>query len=88
MTDSRYPYTYSCDYIRILGPVNSEGVVLSRADASAIRKGIAQALGIPDIELANALANAQLKNEDSPEILQEQTQRLVRALGFNTETTK
>jgi hypothetical protein len=45
MTDSRYPYTHSCDFIRGLGPVGSGGVVLSRSDASQIRQGIAGALG-------------------------------------------
>jgi hypothetical protein len=58
MTDSRYPYTYACDMIRRLGPVASDGVVLSRADASKIREGIAKALGMDDRALACKLADA------------------------------
>ena len=61
MTDSRYPYTYACDYIRALGPVSSSGVVLSRSNASQIRSGIAEVLGIDDEELAKKLADAQLQ---------------------------
>lgn len=80
IVDSRYPYTYACDYIRALGPVSSEGVILSRSDASAIRHGIATALGIADEELAIKLADAQLKNEQSDEYLQEQVGRIVKAV--------
>ena len=82
MTDSRYPYTYACDFIRNLGPFDSTGVVLTRSEASQIMSGIAKALSIDDEELANKLADAQLKNEDDPEILKMQAQRLLAALGY------
>ncbi|GAB2471824.1 hypothetical protein GCM10027082_24140 [Comamonas humi] len=45
---SRHPYTHAADFIRALGPVNREGVVLSRSDAAQIRQGIAKALGTDD----------------------------------------
>ena len=84
MTDSdpRYPYTYACDYIRAFGPVNSEGVVLSRADASQISEGVAQALGMDTEELACKLADAQLVRDADPVIQEQQTHRLMRALGY------
>jgi len=66
MTDSRHPYTHSCDFIRSLGPVRTgEGVCLSRSDASAIREGIAKAIGWSDENLAIALSLAeQSKTEE------------------------
>lgn len=85
MADSRYPYTYACDFIRAAGPVSSEGVVLSRSDASQIRQSIADALGMDDNELACKLADAQLVNEENPEVLKRQTARLMAALGYNTK---
>lgn len=53
---SRHPFTHSCDLIRHYGPVGPQGVVLSRADASQIRQGIALALGMTDEELAIKLS--------------------------------
>jgi len=81
MIDSRYPYTYACDFIRTYGPVSKEGVVLSRSDASKIREAISNALGIPDEKLAIKLAAAQLANEEDSEHLERQMQRLMRALS-------
>jgi hypothetical protein len=80
--DTRYPYTYSCDYIRRFGPVGSGGVVLSRGDASQIRKGIAKALNMDDHELACKLADAQLEHESDDEALQKDASRVLAALGF------
>jgi uncharacterized protein YidB (DUF937 family) len=85
MADSRYPYTYACDFIRAAGPVGSEGVVLSRSDASQIMQHIADALGMDNHELACKLADAQLVNEENPEELKRQTTRLMAALGCNTK---
>ena len=56
---SRHPYTHAADFIRALGPVNSEGVVLSRSDASQIRQGIAKVIGMSDEELAIKLSEAE-----------------------------
>ena len=61
MTDSRFPYTYSCDFIRALSGYNSKGTKLSRSDASQIRQGIAKAIGMNDEELAILLATAESK---------------------------
>jgi hypothetical protein len=59
--DHRYPYTYSCDLIREYAGHDKTGCTkLSRSDASAIRSGIATALGIDDEDLARALANYSL----------------------------
>lgn len=86
VADSRYPYTYACDFIRAAGPVGSEGVVLSRFDASQIREAIAKALGMDDQELAGRLADAQLANESDPAEMQRQTNRLMAALGYLDHT--
>lgn len=84
MTDSRYPYTYACDFIRSAGPVGSSGVVLSRSDASQIRQHIANALGMDDHELACKLANTELARESDPQELSRRTSRLMAALGTPT----
>lgn len=62
--DTRYPYTYACDYIRMFGGYSSAGVALSRSDASQIRTAIAKAIGMGDEELANKLADHYLANQD------------------------
>ena len=62
--DTRYPYTYACDYVRSLAGNGEHGTKLSRADASRIRCGIAKALGIDDAELAMKLADYYRANED------------------------
>ena len=80
MTDSRYPYTYAADFIRTCGPVSSEGVVLSRSDASQIIRAIAEAIGIDDEQLAVKLADQQLANEGDVEALKRQTERLLQAM--------
>lgn len=80
MIDSRYPYTYACDFIRTYGPISKEGVVLSRSNASQIRQAIAKAIGIPDRELAKKLADAQLANNEDDEFLNRQTERLLQAM--------
>ena len=51
-TDSRYPYTYACDHIRsIVGPQ------CSRAQASQVRKLLADLAGIDDEEMARRIAD-------------------------------
>lgn len=75
---SRHPYTYSADFVRSLGPVSSNGVVLSRADASQIVQGIAKALGMTHEELAEKLSIAeQNKSEDD---IREQGAMLIRSI--------
>lgn len=62
--DSRYPYTYACDYIRQFGGYDKGGVRLSRSDASQIRTAIAKAIGMDDEELAKKLADYAQANEE------------------------
>jgi hypothetical protein len=83
MTDTRYPYTYACDFIRMAGPVNSSGVVLSRSDASQICHVIAAALDMDNHELACKLADAELANESNPEEMKKQADRVLNALKLN-----
>jgi hypothetical protein len=84
MVDSRYPYTYACDFIRMAGPVGPEGVVLSRSDANQIRQKIADVLGMDDRKLACKLADAELAREADPQALNHQTSRLMAALAEPT----
>lgn len=63
MTDTRYPYTYACDFMRVFGGADKGGVKLSRADASKMREQIAKAIGMPDEELAKKLADYYQANE-------------------------
>ncbi len=65
MNDSRYPYTYACDYIRSLAGYGEHGTKLSRSDASQIRGGIAKALNMDDATLAAKLADCLLANEEA-----------------------
>lgn len=62
--DSRYPYTYACDYIQSFGGCDSGGVRVSRADASRIRQAVANAIGLPDDLLAIKLADYYLANKE------------------------
>lgn len=63
MSDTRYPYTYACDYVRSLAGFGEGGAKISRSDASTIREGIALALGIDDAEIARKLADYYKRNE-------------------------
>ena len=82
MTDTRYPYTYACDYIRAFGPVSRKGVVLSRSDASQIMKAITKALDMDKRDLACQLADAQLVRQEDPAAVEAETKRLMTALGI------
>jgi hypothetical protein len=82
MTDSRYPYTYACDYIRRFSPIRpGEGVVLGRSDASRIRQGIAVAIGMPDEKLAALLADRFLLDEQDEELASDRAEALIAAMG-------
>jgi len=63
--DTRYPYTYAADFVRGLAGYGEGGTKLSRADASQVRQGIAEALGMDDAELARKLADHYKANEDT-----------------------
>lgn len=76
--DSRYPYTYACDYIRGLGDCDSSGVRISRSEASQIREGIAKAIGMDDADLARKLADYAQENEH--ELAEKAMQKLAAAL--------
>ena len=60
--DTRYPYTYACDYLR-----EASDVQISRANASRIRMLIAEAAGIPDDLLAGKLADKYLEKRAAEE---------------------
>lgn len=63
--DSRYPYTYSADFIRSLVGYKDGSTILNRVRASTLRQGIADALGMDDEELAIRLADRErAKTED------------------------
>ena len=75
---SRHPYTHAADFIRALGPVTKEGVMLSRSDASQIRQGIAKAIGMNDEELAIKLSIAEQAKTDAN--YRDEAQRIVNAM--------
>lgn len=77
---SRHPYTHAADFIRALGPINAQGVVLSRSDASQIRQGIAKAIGMSDEELAEKLSLAEQAKTDEEQ--DAQVARAMAALGL------
>ena len=62
-TDSRYPYTYSADFIRQIAGMyfNDDGMPLgtklSRSDASQIASTIADALGIDHKTMSEKIAD-------------------------------
>lgn len=62
--DTRYPYTYACDLIRMLVGYNNKGTKLSRSDASSIRSFFSDILELNDYEVASKLANYYLENEE------------------------
>jgi len=82
--DSRYPYTYACDYLRGFGGYGDGGVKMSRCDASLIRDAVAKAIGMSDKELAEKLADYYLANED--EINEKSTKCLIASLNVHTST--
>ena len=81
-SDSRYPYTYACDYLRQFGGVDAGGVRLSRSDASQIRQAIAKAIGMDDEELAKKLADYAQAND--AELSEAHMRNLTIALGLGS----
>lgn len=79
-TNTRYPYTYSCDYIRSFGGYDGQGVKLGRGAASQIRAAIAEAIGMDDEELAKKLADYYLEHEE--EISERAVNELHRVWGI------
>jgi elongation factor P hydroxylase len=79
-TDSRYPYTHACDYLRQFGGVDRDGVRLSRSDASKIRQAVAKAIGMDDEELAKKLADYAQAND--AELSEAHMRNLTAALGL------
>ena len=82
--DTRYPYTYACDYIRGLAGYNSNGANLSRGDASHIIGKVSEIAGVSKETLAERLADVELSKteEDS----RQQALEGLRALGLHGET--
>lgn len=77
---SRHPYTHAADFIRALGPIGPSGVVLSRGDASGIRRGIAEVIGMDDHELAVKLSEAQQAKTETDH--QKEHERFMRELAW------
>jgi hypothetical protein len=73
--DSRYPYTYACDFVRMKAGYGPEGLKMSRSEASIVRQEIAKAINMEDAKLAEALADHYLTNQQS--IDEESTRRLL-----------
>ena len=76
--DTRYPYTYACDFIRSLAGYGPGGTKLSRADASKIRSSFSSILKLPDEEVAKKLADYYLAHKE--EIAEEDAKALVAIL--------
>lgn len=56
--DSRYPYTYSADHIRMMTGYNEQGSTkLSRSDAAHIKAEIAKIIGMDERKLAELIAD-------------------------------
>ncbi|MFW0750142.1 hypothetical protein [Pseudomonas aeruginosa] len=79
--DSRYPYTYSCDFIRNLAGYGEGGAKLSRSDASLIRTNIAEIIGMKDEDLAKKIADYYLENQEA--ISEQAAQELAAAISPN-----
>lgn len=62
--DTRYPYTYAADCIRMVAGYNRDGAKISRCDAGVIRSLIATVTGIDDETLAKMIADYYLKNKE------------------------
>ena len=64
MSDSRYPFTYACDYIRMLvGDDYGKGLI-SRSAAAQMMQIISDALGQTDGHFAIACAVADMAMKD------------------------
>jgi len=61
VNDSRYPFTYSADYIRSLAGYEK----LSRSDASFIVGQIAEIMGIDATELKKKLADRYIEEQNT-----------------------
>ncbi len=61
--DSRYPYTYACDFIRTVSPWDDNGCILDRSDASNIIELMSLALDMNNETLAEELADTFLSYE-------------------------
>jgi hypothetical protein len=61
VTDLRYPYTYSADYIRRI----ADNPNLSRSDAAYIVKHIAEIIGMDEIELKTKIADRYIKEANA-----------------------
>ena len=62
MNDKRYPYTHAADALREVAADGAILSVISRSQSSAIRKYIAEVIGMDDAELARRIADRWLKD--------------------------
>ncbi len=62
-TDTRYPYTYAADFLRMkVGDDYGKGLI-SRAAASQMISVTAKALGVESVEISKKLADAYIDEE-------------------------
>ena len=59
LADPRYPFTYTCDYLREM-----VGVKISRADASTLIRYFASATKYEELELAEIIADEALEKPE------------------------
>lgn len=81
MTDTRYPYTYACDFVRGLAGYGPEGTKISRSDASQILHEIAPIIGMTHEELAGKLADHYKAYEDEISNRQVKAFRIAMGIG-------
>ena len=71
--NTRYPSTYSYDFIREYGPHDGISPLLSRSDASQLVDVIAKAMGVGKVLVCERLADVYLASDD--EIIERSTKR-------------
>jgi hypothetical protein len=63
-TDSRYPYTYAADYLRINIAGHGDKLI-SRAEAAAAQRLIAEAIGVNKVLISESLADKFIEQENA-----------------------
>ena len=88
-TDSRYPYTYACDFLRSAAPWDEHGCTMSRSDASQVRQLMSLALGMDDKEVAERLADTFINYEPMIHVFENDKERFMppeNAISFKIVT--
>jgi hypothetical protein len=84
--DSRYPYTYACDFIRAIAGYDKGGTKISRADASRITSAIADILDMKHHDLACKIADAELGKTEEDKA--RESRLILMAMGLLPEDMK